>query len=196
MFLPKGTFGLKFIDFIGAAPLALLFSVLVAVYLLGLRRGSTMTELSASMKNSIKSMAMIILVIGAGGAFKQVIVDAGVGRDIAEIAKGIDVSPIIMAWAVAAIVRTAVGSATVAITTAAGIVLPIVQQSGISPELMVLATSCGSIFASHVNDPGFWMFKEYFNMPVSQAIKVRTTYTCILSVLGLIGVLAINAVIG
>lgn len=196
MFLPKGTPFLKFVDFIGAAPLALLFSVLVAIYLLGLKRGSSMTELSASMKNSIKSMAMIILVIGAGGAFKQVIVDAGVGKDIAEIAKGIEVSPIIMAWAVAAIVRTAVGSATVAITTAAGIVLPIVQQSGVSPELMVLATSCGSIFASHVNDPGFWMFKEYFNMPVSQAIKVRTTYTCILSVLGLIGVLALNAVIG
>ena len=196
MFLPKGTPFLKFVDFIGAAPLALLFSVLVAIYLLGLKRGSSMTELSASMKNSIKSMAMIILVIGAGGAFKQVIVDAGVGKDIAEIAKGLEVSPIIMAWAVAAIVRTAVGSATVAITTAAGIVLPIVQQSGVSPELMVLATSCGSIFASHVNDPGFWMFKEYFNMPVSQAIKVRTTYTCILSVLGLIGVLALNAVIG
>ena len=122
--------------------------------------------------------------------------DSGVGKDIAELTTGLDLSPIILSWGVAALVRTAVGSATVAITTAAGIVLPIVQASGISPELMVLATSSGSIFASHVNDPGFWMFKEYFNIPVAQAIKVRTTYTCILSVLGLIGVLALHAVLG
>ncbi len=196
MFMDKENPALHYIKFFGAAPIALLFSVLIAIYLLGLKRGIGMNELGNTMKGSIKSMAMIILVIGAGGAFKQVIVDAGVGKDIAALASGVDISPIILAWAVAAIVRTAVGSATVAITTAAGIVLPIVEQSGISPELMVLATSCGSIFASHVNDPGFWMFKEYFNMPVAQAIKVRTTYTCILSVIGLIGVLILNAIIG
>lgn len=194
--LPKDSQLFIFINFIGAAPLALMFSTLLAMYFLGLRRGENMQSITNSMKNSIKSIAMIILVIGAGGAFKQIIVDAGVGKDIAEMTSGMNLSPIILSWGVAALVRTAVGSATVAITTAAGIALPIVQASGISPELMVLATSSGSIFASHVNDPGFWMFKEYFNIPVAQAIKVRTTYSCILSVMGLIGVLVLNELIG
>ena len=135
---------------------------------------------------------MIIVVIGAGGAFKQVIVDAGLGNTVNELTKGLNVSPIILAWVIAAAVRTAVGSATVAVTTASGIILPMVATAGVSPELMVLATTCGSIFASHVNDPGFWMFKEYFDLPVGQAIKVRTTYTCILSVIGLIGVLILS----
>ena len=194
--LPKDSEAFILLSFIGAAPIALMLSTLIAMYLLGLRRGENIQSITNSMKDSVKSIAMIILVIGAGGAFKQVIVDAGVGKDIAELTTGLDLSPIILSWGVAALVRTAVGSATVAITTAAGIVLPIVQASGISPELMVLATSSGSIFASHVNDPGFWMFKEYFNIPVAQAIKVRTTYTCILSVLGLIGVMILHAVIG
>ena len=165
--LPKGSEALTVINFVGAAPIALMLSTMLAMYLLGLRRGENIQSITNSMKDSVKSIAMIILVIGAGGAFKQVIVDAGVGKDIAELTTGLDLSPIILSWGVAALVRTAVGSATVAITTAAGIVLPIVQASGISPELMVLATSSGSIFASHVNDPGFWMFKEYFNIPVA-----------------------------
>lgn len=193
--LPKEAPSLVYFHFFGAAPIALLISTLIAIYLLGIRRGESIQSVANACKDSVKSIAMIILVIGAGGALKQVIVDAGVGKDIAAIASTLEMSPIIMAWGVGAIVRTAVGSATVAVTTAAGIVLPVVTASGISPEIMVLATSCGSVFASHVNDPGFWMFKEYFNLSVAQAIKVRTTYTCILSVLGLIGVLILNAVI-
>ncbi|SDF77053.1 gluconate:H+ symporter [Sporomusa acidovorans] len=183
---------LTYLHFFGDAPVALLISVLISMYTLGLNRGKTMKEVTSSVGVSVKAIAMIILVIAAGGAFKQVIVDAGVGKAITAMTKGMTISPIILAWIIAASLRIAVGSATVAIITAGGIVLPMVQTSGISPELMVLATSCGSIFASHVNDPGFWMFKEYFNLPVAHAIKVRTTYTCILSVLGLIGVLGLH----
>lgn len=181
-----------YLQFFGDAPIALLISVLISMVTLGIQRGKNLNEVVSSMGASIKSIAMIILVIAAGGAFKQVIVDAGVGNAITALTKGLDISPIVLAWVIAASLRIAVGSATVAITTASGIVLPLVQTSGISPELMVLATSSGSIFASHVNDPGFWMFKEYFNIPLAQAIKVRTTYTCILSVLGLIGVLILH----
>lgn len=141
---------------------------------------------------SVKAISMIILVIGAGGAFKQVIVDAGIGDTVNRLTSGLSISPLILAWIIAAAVRTAVGSATVAITTASGIILPMIASSGVNVELMVLATSCGSMFASHVNDPGFWMFKEYFNMSVTDAIKVRTPYTCILSFLGLIGVLILS----
>ena len=183
---------MPYLHFFGDAPIALLISVLVSIVTLGITRGKSLNEVMSSVSNSVKAIAMIILVIAAGGAFKQVIVDAGVGNSIVALTKGLDISPIILAWIIAASLRVAVGSATVAITMASGIVLPLVLTSGISPELMVLATSSGSVFASHVNDPGFWMFKEYFNLPLAQAIKVRTTYTCLLAVLGLIGVLILH----
>lgn len=192
LILPKKAAVLTYINFIGDAPIALLCAVIIAIFVLGLRRGKKMDELMKILNTSVKAIAMIILVIGAGGAFKQVIVDAGVGKAIVSITNGLNISPIILAWLIAALIRTAVGSATVAVTMAAGLVLPLVAVSGVTPEIMVLAVTSGSIFASHVNDPGFWMFKEYFNLPVGQALKVRTTYTCMLSVLGLIGVLALN----
>lgn len=183
---------LKYTTFLGDPPVALLITVLICSYTLGIARGKRMEEVMKSLSGSVKAVAMITLVIGAGGAFKQVIVDAGVGRVISDLTQGLNISPIILAWIIAALLRTAVDSATVAITTASGIVLPLVATSGVSPELMVLATSCGSVFASHVNDPGFWMFKEYFNLPVGQAIKVRTVYSSLLAVIGLIGVLILN----
>jgi Gnt-I system high-affinity gluconate transporter len=135
---------------------------------------------------------MIILVIGAGGAFKQVLVDSGVADYIQELTSGWDISPIVLAWLIAVILRIALGSATVAVMTAAGIVLPIAQASGISMELMVLAVTSGSVAFSHVNDPGFWMYKEYLNLSVAEALKTRTTYTTALSILGLGGVLLLN----
>jgi gluconate transporter len=190
--LPKNSGALKYINFIGDAPIALLLAVLFATYTLGIARGKKMEEVMKTLGVSVKAIAMIILVIGAGGAFKQVIVDAGIGDTVNKLTSGLNISPLILAWVIAAAVRTAVGSATVAISTAAGIILPMIGTSGVSVELMVLATSCGSMFASHVNDPGFWMFKEYFNLSVVDAIKVRTPYTCILSVLGLIGVLILS----
>jgi Gnt-I system high-affinity gluconate transporter len=141
-------------------------------------------------------MAIIILIIGAGGAFKQVLVDSGIADYIKLLTEGWNVSPIILAWGIAVLLRIALGSATVAVVTAAGVVLPLVAGSGVAPELMVLAVTCGSICASHVNDPGFWLFKEFFNLSVIEAIKTRTSYTTVLSILGLGGVLALNAFIG
>ncbi|EHI97571.1 gluconate transporter [Clostridium sp. DL-VIII] len=192
LLLDKNSIALKYINFIGDGPIALLISVLFATYTLGIARGKKMEEVMKSLAGSVKAIAMILLVIGAGGAFKQVIVDAGIGNAVNELTKNINISPLILAWIIAAAVRTAVGSATVAISTASGIILPMIATSGVNIELMVLATSCGSMFASHVNDPGFWMFKEYFNLSVVDAIKVRTPYTCLLSVFGLIGVLILS----
>jgi Gnt-I system high-affinity gluconate transporter len=150
----------------------------------------------ASCSEAVKPMAMIILVIGAGGAFKQVLVDSGIADYIVKLTDGWDISPIILAWGIAVLLRISLGSATVAVVTAAGIVLPLVQSSGASPELMVLAVSCGSIACSHVNDPGFWLFKEYLGLTVIEAIKVRTTYTSVLSLIGLGGVLLMSTVVG
>ena len=130
--------------------------------------------------------APILLVIGAGGGFNQVLVQSGVGRAIAAVAIGSHASPLILAWIVAALIRVATGSATVAMTTAAGIVAPIaIATPGTHPELLVLATGAGSLVLSHVNDAGFWLIKEFFNMTVPQTLKTWTVAETIIGVAGL-----------
>lgn len=180
------------IAFIGAPEIALLITLLVAIVVFGPMNGRSLETVGRSAADSARAMAMIIMVIGAGGAFKDVLVATGIADYIAEITGGWDLNPIILVWVIAAFLRVALGSATVAVTTAAGVAAPLVVASGVSPEVMVLATACGSIFGSHVNDPGFWMFKEYFNLSVMETIKVRTTYTSVLGVLGLGGCLALS----
>jgi len=144
--------------------------------------------------DAVKPMAMILMIIGAGGAFKQVLVDSGVADYITDVTAGWNVSPIVLAWLIAVLLRISLGSATVTVVTASGIVLPLLAGSGVSPEIMTLAVTCGSICASHVNDPGFWLFKEYFNLSVVETLKVRTSYTTMLSLIGLGGVLLLHAV--
>ncbi|WP_331737732.1 gluconate:H+ symporter [Streptomyces sp. NBC_00019] len=180
------------VDFIGSPPIALLLTLCLAMWAFGPRIGRSLEEVSASCVSAAKSMAMILLVIGAGGAYKGVLVEGGIADYIKDFTDGWNISPIILAWLIAAILRIALGSATVAVVTAAGVVAPLVAGNGVHPELMVLAVSCGSIAFSHVNDPGFWMFKEYFNLSVLDAIKARTTYTTVLAILGLGGVLAVE----
>ncbi|WP_168582398.1 gluconate:H+ symporter [Gephyromycinifex aptenodytis] len=196
MTMDKNSTALSWINFFGAAPISLMIALMVATYVLGPRIGRSLEQVAASCTGSAKAMAMILMTIGAGGAFKQVLVEAGIADYIKDITGGLDVSPIILAWVIAAVLRIALGSATVAVVTAAGVAAPIAAVSGVQPELMVLAVSCGSIAFSHVNDPGFWMFKEYFNLSVMDAIKARTTYTTCLAVLGLLGVLSLNAILG
>jgi Gnt-I system high-affinity gluconate transporter len=183
---------LHFVAFIGSAPVALLLTLCIAMWAFGPRIGRSLDEVSASCRSAAQAMAMILLVIGAGGAFKQVLVDGGISDYIKDTTDGWSISPIVLAWLIAAILRVALGSATVAVVTASGVVLPLLAGSGVHPEIMVLAVSCGSIAFSHVNDPGFWMFKEYFNLSVIDAIKARTTYTTVLAILGLGGVLAVE----
>ncbi|WPB95322.1 gluconate:H+ symporter [Streptomyces malaysiensis] len=183
---------LHFITFIGSAPIALLLTLLLAVWAFGPRIGRSLAEVSASCNSAAQAMAMILLVIGAGGAFKEVLVEGGISDYIKDLTDSWSISPIILAWLIAVVLRVALGSATVAVVTAAGVVQPLLENGGVHPELMVLAVSCGSIAFSHVNDPGFWMFKEYFNLSVIDAIKARTTYTTVLAVLGLGGVLAVE----
>lgn len=180
------------VEFVGAPAIALLIALVVSVCVFGPLSGRPMSEVAGSMAGGARSMAMILLVIAAGGAFKSVLTAAGIADYIKELASGWSISPVILAWVIAVILRVALGSASVAVATAAGIAAPLVAASGVSPEIMVLATACGSVAFSHVNDPGFWMFKEYFNLTVTEAIKVRTTYTTVLSVLGLGGCLLLN----
>ena len=178
--------------FLSDANIALMIAVFVGIFTLGLRNGKKMDDVMKSLGKATGSIAMIIMIIAAGGAFSQVLKDSQVNEYITSIASGIHFNPLILAFSVAAVLRLAVGSATVATMTAAPIVLPIAIQSGISPELMVLATGSGSLMFSHFNDIGFWMFKEYYNVSIKQTFLIWTVMESIVAVVGLITVLLLQ----
>ena len=133
--------------------------------------------------------------VGGGGAFKQVLVDSGVDKYIASIMHESGVSPLFMAWSIAAALRLALGSATVAAMTAGGIVAPLIATTGVSPELMVIATGAGSVIFSHVNDPGFWIFKEYFNLSIPETFKSWSVLETLIALCGLIGTMTLSYMI-
>lgn len=185
----------QFLLFIGDPTIALLLSVLLAIYTLGLSRGKKIDEIMSTLTRSITSIAMIMLIIGGGGALKQILVDSGVGQYITTLVKAFNLSPLVLAWGIAAFLRVCLGSATVAAITTAGIVLPVIGATGVSPELMVLSTGAGSLMFSHVNDPGFWMFKEYFSLSITETIATWSIMETIVSVVGLLGVLGLSLII-
>ena len=188
-----GDFPLKeVIVFIGNPVTAMLISVLVAIYTLGIAQGKKMAQLMDSVSASVSSITMVLLIIAGSGALKQILVDSGVSEYIGGILKDSNMSPLLLAWSIATIIRVCIGSATVAGLTAAGIVLPLVGNSGVSPELMVLAIGSGSLMLSHVNDGGFWMFKEYFNLTVKETLATWTVMETTVGVVGLAGVLILN----
>ncbi|AZN43737.1 GntP family permease [Paenibacillus albus] len=185
-----------FCEFIGNEVIALLIAVVFSFYSLGFARGFTKEEVSRFASDCLAPTATIILIIGAGGAFKQVLITSGVGDAIAAIATSAHVNIIFFAWFIAALIRVATGSATIAMTTAAGIIAPILGQTpDANVELVVLATGAGSLILSHVNDAGFWMVKEFFNMSVPQTLKSWTVMETILSVVGLIFILLLSVVV-
>lgn len=138
---------------------------------------------------------MVLLIIAGAGGLKQVLVDSGVSEYIGEMLKGSSISPLILAWLIATVIRVCVGSATVAGLTAAGIAMPLIQNSGVSAELMVLAIGSGSLMLSHVNDGGFWLYKEYFNLSIKDTLKTWTVMETTVGIMGLIGVLILNTFI-
>ncbi|KKE80048.1 gluconate permease [Bacilli bacterium] len=182
----------KIIYLIGEPTTALLISVLLAVYTMGVKRNIPMKQVMASAEESIRSIGMMLLIIGGGGVLKQVLIDGGVGDSVAALFADSHMSPLFLAWLIAAILRIALGSATVAALTTAGLVIPLMQGSGIDPALMVLATGAGSLIASHVNDAGFWMFKEFFGLTLKETFSTWTLLESVISVVGLVGVLVIN----
>jgi GntP family gluconate:H+ symporter len=174
------------LQFLGNPIVALLLALLFSFWSLGRPRHFTRAEVMKFCNDCLAPTATILLVIGAGGGFNQVLVQSGVGRAIADLAVRSHASPLILAWIVAALIRVATGSATVAMTTAAGIVAPIAAATpGTSAELLVLATGAGSLMLSHVNDAGFWLIKEFFNMTVPQTLKTWTVAETIIGVAGL-----------
>ena len=194
--LASGTAVRATLDFVGSPVVALLLALLFAIWALGVARGVTGARLLSMANDCLAPTAAILLVIGAGGGFNRVLVESGVGKALADVAMRAQVSPLILAWMVATVVRVATGSATVAMTTAAGIVAPVAAaMPQTSPELLVLATGAGSLMLSHVNDAGFWLIKEYFNMTVPQTLATWTAAETIIGVTGLLLTLGLGAVI-
>ena len=180
------------IKFIGNPVIALLLTVLVGTYTLGISRGLSMDEVMKIFGKAVSGITMILLIIAGAGSLKQILVDSGVSDYIANLLQITSMSPLIIGWLIATLIRFSVGSATVAGLTTAGIVLPLVKSTGVSPELMVLSIGSGSLMLSHINDSGFWLFKEYFNLNVKETLSTWTVMETSIGISGLVGVLILN----
>ena len=194
--------GARHVPFGGAAALighpftALAITALVALLFFGLRLGLTREKAARMAAESLAPMGALLCIIGGGGAFKQIIVDSGVGTYAGRLLINSAISPLVVVWVIAAAMRLAQGSATVAIITAAGIVAPIVKAiPGYSPDLMVLALCCGGVSFSHVNDSGFWIVNQYFGMTVPETLKTCTVVRVVSSLVGLAIVMAVQALL-
>ena len=178
------------LDFLGTPMIAIGIAAVYAMVFFAIGGGMSRSAVSKSLESALPPVAGVLLIVGAGGGFKQVLIDTGIGGVIADAVKDSGVSVLLVAWLVSALVRVATGSATVATVTAAGIMAPIAQDLS-SPvvSLLVLAIGAGSVFLSHVNDAGFWLVKSYFGMSVGQTFKTWTVLECLISVVGLAGVL-------
>lgn len=182
----------RFLSFTGDSTIALLLAVIAAVYFFGLRMKKSMPQVMQWSSDAISGIAVILLTITAGGVFKQVLIDSGTGNYISSFSSTLQMPPLLFAWILTALLRVTMGSATVAGLTAAGIVSPLVAGGNVSPELMVLAVGAGSVFGSHINDSGFWMYKEFFRLTLKQTFLSWTVMETLISLIGLLGILVLQ----
>lgn len=170
----------------------MLLSWVVAVFTLGLARGKTLAQVMQGPGEAMREIAPILLIIAGAGALKQVLVESGVSAQLGALLEDLPVQPLVLGWLVATVIRICLGSATVAGVTAGGIVAPLVHASGVDPNLMVLAIGAGSLMCSHVNDSGFWMFKEYFGLSLKDTFRSWTLMETLVGVFGLLFVLLLS----
>jgi Gnt-I system high-affinity gluconate transporter len=187
--------GHRVVKFLSDPQIVMLLSVLVATFTLGVNMKMSMKRVMDFYGDAVKDVALLLLIISGAGALKQILVDTQVSDDVAGLLKNLDIHPLILGWTVAAVTRVCVGSATVAGLTAAGITLPLLKDGTTDPNLMVLSIGAGSLMFSHVNDAGFWLYKEYFNLSIKDTIRSWSFMETIVAVCGLIGVMIINAII-
>lgn len=181
--------------FTGNSTIALLVSVIIAFLYFGILQKVKIETQMQWLSTAISNIATILLIITAGGVFKQVLTDSGTGDYISSFSKEWNMPPLIFAWIITALLRVMIGSATVAGITAAGVVAPLLTQHNVSPELMVLAVGAGSVFGSHINDSGFWMYKEFFKLSLKQTFLSWTVMETVISIVGLVGVLILNTIL-
>jgi Gnt-I system high-affinity gluconate transporter len=177
---------------LGDPAIVMLLSLLVSTYLLGIRLGKSVKELMVIYENAVKEIVMILLIIGGSGALKEVLIQSGAGEQIALFFDHVAIHPLLLAWLIAATIRVCLGSATVAGLTTAGIVAPMMAHIQVDPSLMVLAIGAGSIMCSHVNDSGFWLFKEYFKLSIKDTFRTWTLMESLLSVVGIMAVMILS----
>lgn len=183
-------------DVIGSPMIALLAAVIVGMFTLGRAAGFTKGRLSTTVEKSLAPIAGVLLIVGAGGGFKQTLIDVGIGQMILDFSESWAIPTLLLAWLIAVAIRLATGSATVATISAAGLVAPLAaDMSSSHMALLVLAIGAGSLFFSHVNDAGFWLVKEYFGLNVGQTIKTWSVMETIISVVSLIFVLLLSLVL-
>jgi gluconate transporter len=180
---------------IGEPSMIMLISLLICTYTLGIRMNRSITSVMDDYAVAIKDVALIVLIIGGAGALKEVMTVSGVSETIVSILTQTNIHPYLLAWMMAAIIRICVGSATAAGLMTASVLLPLLQANNLDPNLLVLAVGAGSLMCSHVNDPGFWMFKEYFNISLKDTFKSWTVMESLVSVLGIIFVFILNSII-
>ncbi|MGN6420574.1 MAG: gluconate:H+ symporter [Pseudobacter sp.] len=183
------------IAFVGDPITVMLLSVIVATYTLGIANGKSMKAVMDIYGDAVKDVAMIVLIVAGAGVLKQVLVDSGVSDTIATRLQNWPIHPLVLGWLIAAVLRVCIGSATVAGLTTAGIIAPTIGQLNVEPNLMVLSIGAGSLMFSHVNDAGFWMYKEYFNLSMKDTLRSWSLMETIVAVMGLIGVLLLNLVV-
>lgn len=181
--------------FVGSPTVVMLLAILIAAYTLGLRQGRTMKQVMDIFAEAVREIAGILLIIAGSGVFKQVMEHSGVSHQLADLLSQLPIHPLVLGWMMAAVIRALIGSATVAALTAASVLIPLVGESGADPNLMVLAVGAGSLMFSHVNDSGFWMFKEYFNISLSDTLRSWSMMEIIVSVVGIGGVMALNLIL-
>jgi GntP family gluconate:H+ symporter len=193
---PLDSSALTILRFLGHPAIALFVAVLIAYYTFGIARGFSRAQLLKFANDCLGPVATVLLVVGAGGGFNRVLDQSGAGKAIVQLVRDWPVSPLVLGWLVAALIRIATGSATVAIKMAGGIMAPLVLSNpSVRPELLVLALGAGSTVLSHVNDGGFWLVKEYLNMTIPQMLKTWTVMETILSLVALLLVLLLNSVL-
>ena len=177
---------------LGNPVVAMLVSVLFAVFMLELRLGKKITDTMNDLAHAVSGIAMILMILAGAGALKEVLVATGISDNLGKMMIEADISPLVLGWLISAVIRIATGSATIAGLTAAGIVLPVIAGTGVSAELMVLSIGAGSLMLSHVNDTGFWLFKEYFGLSVRETLLTWTLMETTVSIIGLAGVLILD----
>jgi Gnt-I system high-affinity gluconate transporter len=186
----------QFIQLMAEPYFGMLISVFFAMYFLGIRQGRTIEDVSKSLADSFKDIAVILLIIAGAGALKQVLSASGTSTYIGEMLQGVNINPLLLGWSTAAFIRICVGSATVSGLTAVGILAPLfASQPDFQPELMVLAIGSGSLIMGHMNDGGFWLFKEYFNLSIKDTLRTWTVMETLVSVVVLIGVLILSVIV-
>lgn len=193
-FVPEQTAGGQLLRTIGDPTLSLLIAVLVAMVTLGIRQGKPMAEVMGLAGESVREVAMLLLIFGGAGALKQVLTDGGVSEAIAQVMRHSSLHPYVLAWSTAAVIRVCVGSSTVSGITTAGFVAHFARAPGVDPNLLTLSIGAGSMMFSHVNDTGFWLFREYFQLSMADTLKTWSVMETLVSVSGLAGVMAIHYV--